>query len=122
MVKKGSTRAPRIGQHADAGIGHGDPHVVAWIECIRPTCRGLMHVARHDAQSAAGRHCVARIDGEVEDDQLKLGRVADRWPEVGRQIGLHMHQAAEAALQQLTHPDDNRVHVDRARRQVLATA
>ena len=108
-----------IAGHADTGIDHRDPHVVARIECVQPSGFVSIHISRCDAQLTAIGHRVSGVDGEVENDKLELRGITRRRPEVGRQIGLDLHESAEAALQQFTHAGDDGIHIHRSRRQIL---
>ena len=104
-----------VAGHADTGIDHRDPHVVARIEYGQPSGFLSIHVFRCDAQLTAIRHRVSCVDGEVENDKLELRGITRRRPQVGRQIGHHLHESAEAALQQLAHAGDDGIHIHRSR-------
>ena len=72
VVKKGSnTRAQHLGRHADAGVADRDRHLVAG----RLSSPGLRAARCGSTASPALRHGVARIDREVEQRGLELGRV-----------------------------------------------
>jgi hypothetical protein len=72
----------RLLVHADAGVGHGDGHVVArlgigvagGVGAVEPDVRGL------DEQLPASRHRIARVHGEVEDGALELVGIRLRPP------------------------------------------
>ena len=125
----GEKRLEHLGQHrrghAVAGVADGDGDVVAraGIACQRfglGVTLGDGDVGGLDRQRADGRHRVARVDREVEDDQLDLGGIDHRRPEPRDQTPLQADMAAERTAQQAVHAGDNAIEVHRAGQQLLA--
>ncbi|HEU4763664.1 MAG TPA: PAS domain S-box protein, partial [Gemmatimonadales bacterium] len=76
-----------------AGVGHGEAHVGArvGVEHQRRRLDVELDVVGGERHGAAGGHRVPRVDTEVEDDLVQLGRV-----------GVH---AAEGRVEPFHHPD-----------------
>ena len=84
VVKNGSKmRLAHLLRHADAGVGHGDDDV-AVIAAARVRMR----------QRAALRHRVDRVQDEVGDDLVQLGRAAH---DDGHRAELELELQREAA-------------------------
>ena len=71
------------------------------------------HVARLERQFAAFGHGVARIDREIQNRVLELGLIDQCLPEARRRFHMDFDRLAEAALQQIEHPDQHAVGVRR---------
>ena len=80
-----------------------------------------MAVLGLDGHCAAGRHGVARIDREIENDELDLRRIDLCGPEPVGQTQIHPYRPAEGTLQQVLHACHHRVQVHCTGQQGLST-
>ena len=102
-----------LGRHTGPVVRHADHDVFAAHQLRRERRLPRGHVRRGDADRAALRHGIPRVDREVQQHELELGRVAAGGPEVGGQRHLDLDQPAQAALQQLRHAADHQIGVHR---------
>ena len=65
--------------HSDSGIGDIDQNVLGWNKIAavkwRCCCRSKINNRRLERELAAGRHRVARVHGEIENDLRNLAWV-----------------------------------------------
>ena len=83
---------------------------------------GVAHrdlVAGGDGQDAAGRHGIARIDGEIEQRRLELVRIGHHTVESEREAGFDGDLRPERALQQVAHAARQLDQVDRPQVELL---
>src|SRR5262249_55493890 len=73
-----------------------------------------------DRENTALGHRVARIDRKVEEGQLELVTIAQREPQIGRQIELDADRRSNGALQHVEHALCNSSHIDRLYPQLFA--
>ncbi len=106
--------------HPETRVGHRDHHIVARRRFFRTDRLSEGDVAGLYRQGPADLHGVAGVDGEVEDDQLDLGGVDHRRPEVGLQQGLDPHAAAHGGMQKVAHAAHGVIQVHGPRLQPLA--
>src|SRR5207245_2861859 len=71
------------------------------------------HVPRFDGEAAAGRHGVARIHGEVEDDLIDLPRVGDDQPHTFAQMHGNFDVLPEQPAQHRFDVRHHTVEIDR---------
>ena len=76
-----SHRPPRPGQHfrchAGAKVMHG--HTTrSRARPVPPSAEAVVGLYHHDC---AARYRITRVDSEIENDQLNLGRIDQRWPQ-----------------------------------------
>ena len=110
----------RLLVHALAGVGHHQRH-----EWVGPTlgahAGGLPRVASDDADGAAGRHRVPRVDHQVQDRLLDLDRVGPN-----RSPGTASSRMVSSMFSPITRRsivsmfDDDLVDVDHSRLKQLA--
>jgi hypothetical protein len=68
-------------RHADARIFHSDHHVRPRDRIALRSRRKIdLDIGGFDGQQAAIRHGIARVDGQIEDRDLGLGRIDQRGP------------------------------------------
>ena len=109
-------------RHACARIGNRDEHILPGLDrvflgvsVIDKSVQGL------DREPAAARHCIARVDGEIEDRVLKLRRIRLDLPQTGGEHGLDFDLLAERAGEQFAHAGDQLVDDQRlGRKRLLA--
>ena len=68
---------------------------------------------RDDADRAAVRHGVSRIDAEVEQNQLEFRRIDQNGPKVVREVSAHMDVAPQGAIEQIAHRVELGAKIDR---------
>ncbi len=85
----------RVGVHAGAVVAHGEAHVGARLEGLQDRTRRVRDVRRdldigrlHGERAAAG-HGVPGVDGQVDEDLLRLDRVDEHGMQVLLQRQLH---------------------------------
>src|SRR5690606_41031901 len=82
--------------YALALVGAGEAHPAAWREPARiPLLRD--DLVATDGELAPAGHRVARVEREVDEDLLHLGRVHAHRREVAREIELHADPGREEA-------------------------
>ena len=97
-------------RHACARVGDRDEHVLTGLDRVFLGV-SVIHKSVHglDGEPAAARHCIARVDREVEDRVLKLRRIRLDLPQAGGQHGLDFDLLAKRAVEQLAHAGDQLV-------------
>jgi hypothetical protein len=109
-------------RHADAVVAHADPHIIAGAQ--RFLVRGIGLIERRstgrDGQRAARRHCVACVDGEVEQCVLELIGIRHRRPDVHVRRDRQRDLFAHCLTQEIFRRRDERVDVHRLRIERLA--
>ena len=66
-----------------------------------------------DGDDSPIRHRIAGIHAQVQDHEFELGPVDLDRPQVIGEFGLHLHIAAERAVQQFSHAIEQPVQIDR---------
>ena len=105
VVKNGSnTRDCTSRAYAEAGVRDIHPHVFAGHEIEGDRLPGVDHRVDHpNGQGAAARHGITRIEDQVQQRGLKLGRVDVCVPEPRRRLDLDAHHLAADTASQLRH-------------------
>ena len=106
VVKNGSNILPSTaGANSAAGVGHRQSAVVGDRQNVGAELGDLigLHRIGLDGDDAAAllRHCVARVDGEVDDHLLELARVGAHRPEVAAVLDGQLDGLAEQAFEQV---------------------
>lgn len=103
-----------VGRHARPGIGDADREVLPGIEVALARAAFVEPlVGRLDGDASAVRHRVARIDAQVQERALELGRVDQRGPQPAGGDDLERDLRADRAPDQFLHADHQPVHVGR---------
>src|SRR5262245_10099781 len=110
-----------VGANADAGVAHRDQDVVSGADII--IVPGVILVEHDEAglkdELAPIRHCVARVQCEIEQRSCKLGGIDGGDADVVLEYGFDLDLFAKRRTQQFGGIDDERVDVDLARLQRL---
>src|SRR5688572_21030053 len=101
--------------HAGTRIDNCEPHTVTtqFVAFIGRTIVGA------DCDCAATWHCISRIYGQIQHDQLELTGVDMHRPQVIRKLQLDSSLLTEAAVQQLSHASQLTSEIDDVRLQRL---
>ena len=113
-----------FGVHADARVGHPKHDVAPRrdVAVSRGTPFGQLDIFRLDGQPPAGRHRVARIDRQIDQRLLDLGRIRTDRAEVPCERGHEVHILADQPPEHLAHLSDQVVQVEDPRLQHLPRA
>jgi hypothetical protein len=106
-----------VRRHAEAGIADGGHHVLPRLDHWRDLVGGIGGL---DRQAPAVRHCVARVEREVEHRVLELARIDGRKPQVGGIAEFDPDVLADRAAHQRFHVGQQLAQVGRTRLQHLA--
>src|SRR6266404_5390721 len=87
--------------HAGSRVSHGDYDIITWIEGRKPAEISVSHVLARNGQFATRRHGVPRIDSEIEDGQLQLGRLGHRPPGIRVEKRLDLDRRPDCTGQHL---------------------
>jgi hypothetical protein len=119
VVKNGSNARNDVRVHPNAAVGHGDEDVLAGLYRIFMSNVLIdAGVGRLDSEMAPVRG-VPRVDTEIENGVFELAGIGLGLPKAGAQHRLHGNLFAEGSRQQIGHPRDHFVRINRFRRQRL---
>ena len=103
----------RRGVHARAGVADGEPHQRPRREAaVGPHLGGVGQQLRHlDEQAAAGRHGVAGVHGQVEQDLLHVAGICQHC-RAGHDARLERDVLADEPAQHVLHPADHLAEIE----------
>ena len=110
--------------HAFAAVADREHHVRARLDRdVRQRVRGVQFdVGSLDRQPPAGRHRIARVDREVDENLLHRRRIDRHLTQIGRERGDQLDILADQPAQQFLDLRHQRVEVDHLRLQHLPPA
>ena len=106
--------------HSRTGVGDRNHDVVTGRRFFRLFGRADCRIRRFDSDIAAIFHGIARVDHEIENNQLYLCRIGKSLPASRSEYSADTNAAAQRALQQIVHILQRFVNVERLRLQPLA--
>ena len=112
-----------IARHSRPGVGNGDHHILTG-NGLRIVARVVLvekRIGEFDGQTTAIGHCVAGIDGQIENGVFQLPLVDHAGPQAGCHDGLQFDALAQCSAQQIGQVMQHAGEVDGARCQRLAS-
>ena len=111
-----------LGAHAAASVADRDHHILPRRQLLMSGGVGLVEqgVCGLDCQLSPAGHRVPRVDRQIEERMLELVGVYQHRPQTAGQHGLGLDLLAQSAAQEIRHPGDQPVDLERFRVERLA--